>query len=140
MEKVLEAERTTMGLKVAMMTIASAGFGVAMGLFTASFEYNMTMGVDTSRSSWSQVRQTYFGYLRSLKRQALHFSRFGLYIGLIELPLEIIVGKQNFMTMFVSAGLAAWFQNIRAPFLITFVGSGAFVGGIGLYMNKGNDS
>jgi hypothetical protein len=53
--------------------------------------------------------------------------------------MEIIVGKQNWMTMFCSAGLAAWFQNIRAPFLVTFAGSGAFVGGIGLYMHKGND-
>ena len=38
-----------------------------------------------------------------------------------------------------SAGMAAWLQNIKAPFVPTFFGSGMFVGGIGLYMNKGKD-
>ena len=125
--------------KVAMITIASAGFGFGMGMLMGSFEYNMTMGVDNTRGGWSQVRQHYFGYWRFLKRQALHFSRFGLYIGLLEVPMEIIVGKQNFMTMGASAGMAAWLQNIRAPFIATFFGTGAFVGGIGLYMHKGSD-
>ena len=41
--------------------------------------------------------------------------------------------------MGASAGMAAWLQNIKAPFLPTFIGSGMFVGGIGLYMNMGND-
>ena len=82
-----------MGAKVAMITGASAVFGIGMGIFMGSFEYNMAMGVDTNRNGWSQVRQHYFGYWRFLKRQALHFSRFGMYIGLIELPLEIILGK-----------------------------------------------
>jgi len=62
-----------------------------------------------------------------------------MYIGLIEIPFEIIIGKNNFMSMGCAAGLSAWFQNVRAPFLMTFLGSGAFVGGIGMYMNKGND-
>jgi len=62
-----------------------------------------------------------------------------LYIGLLEVPMEIIIGKQNWMSMGVSAGLAAWFQNIRAPFAHTFLGSGLFVGGIGLYMNRGTN-
>ena len=39
--------------KVAMFGVASAGFGVAMGIFMGSFEYNMSMGIDTSRSNWS---------------------------------------------------------------------------------------
>lgn len=43
------------------------------------------------------------------------------------------------MTMFFSAGMAAWLQNVRAPFWPTFLGSGAFVGGIGLYMHCGQD-
>jgi len=62
-----------------------------------------------------------------------------LYIGLIEIPLEIILGRQNFMSMGAAAGAAAWLQNIRAPFLATFLGTGGFVGCIGLYMHKGND-
>ena len=94
--------------KVAVITIGSAGFGVGMGVLMGSFEYNMTMGVDNNRSGWSQARQHYFGYGRFLKRQALHFSRFGLYIGLIEIPLEILIGKQNWMSMLFSGGMAAW--------------------------------
>ena len=138
-EKTLEHERMQMLGRVAVITVASAGFGLAMGVFMGSFEYNMTMGIDNNRSGWSQLRQHYFGYWRFLKRQSLHFSRFGLYIGLIDIPLEILVGRQNFMTMGASAGLAAWFQNVRAPFLPTFLGSGAFVGCIGLFMNRGDD-
>lgn len=37
--------------KVAMITIASGGFGVVMGLIMSSFEFNHTMNVDTSRST-----------------------------------------------------------------------------------------
>jgi len=125
--------------KVAMITGASAVFGLGLGVFMGSFEYNMSGAVDTNRNGWSQARQHYFGYWRFLKRQALHFSRFGLYIGLIEIPLEIILGRQNFMSMGAAAGLAAWLQNVRAPFLATFIGTGGFVGCIGLYMHKGND-
>ena len=125
--------------KVAIITIASAFFGLGMGMIMGSFEFNMTMGIDTNRSSWSQFRQHYYGYWRFLKRQSLHFSRFGLYIGLIELPMELIVGKQNCLTMGSSAGMAAYLQNVKAPFWPTFLGSGAFVGAIGVFMNRGND-
>ena len=138
-DKILEMHRNTMMFKVAMITVASAGFGLIMGIFMGSFEYNMNIGVDTSKSGWSQVRQHYFGYWRYLKRQALHFSRFGLYIGLIDIPLEIVVGKQNWLTMAFGAGMAGWLQHIRSPFIPTFMGTGAFVGCIGLYMNKGED-
>jgi len=68
MEKILEMHRVMMAAKVAMITIASAGFGIGMGVLMGSFEYNMTMGVDTNRGGWSQVRQHYFGYWRFLKR------------------------------------------------------------------------
>ena len=43
------------------------------------------------------------------------------------------------MSMGAACGMAAWLQNIRAPFIPTFAGSGLFVGGIGLYMNMGQD-
>ena len=128
-----------MGLKVVMITGASAVFGLGMGVVMGSFEYNMTMGVDTNRSGWSQLRQHYFGYWRFLKRQALHFARFGLYIGLIDIPMEMIIGKQNWMSSFFAGGMAAWLQNVKSPFIATFVGSGAFIGGITCFMNKGND-
>ena len=55
-EKVLEQSRIWMAGKVCMITIASAGFGLGMGMLMGSFEYNMTMGVDNSRGGWSQVR------------------------------------------------------------------------------------
>ena len=42
-----------MAAKVAMITFASAAFGIGMGIIMGSFEYNMTMGVDTSRGGWS---------------------------------------------------------------------------------------
>jgi hypothetical protein len=107
-EKTFELEKTKMFLKVAMITVASAFFGLGMGMLMGSFEFNMTMGIDTNRGGWSQMRQHYYGYWRFLKRQSLHFSRFGLYIGLIEIPLEIMYGRQNCMTMGASAGMAAW--------------------------------
>ena len=62
-------------------------------MLMSSNEYNMNVGIDHSRTHSSQTRQHFFGYWRSMKRQALHFSRFGLYIGLIEIPMEMIVGK-----------------------------------------------
>uniref|UniRef100_A0A7S3CM59 Uncharacterized protein n=1 Tax=Strombidium rassoulzadegani TaxID=1082188 RepID=A0A7S3CM59_9SPIT len=132
-------ERTKIAMKLTMMTVGSAVFGFGMGIFMGSFEYNMTMGIDTNRGGWSQVRQHYFGYWRFLKKQSLHFARFGLYIGLIEVPMEIIVGKPNFLTIGFAGGMAAWLQNIRAPFIATFLGSGGFIGGISLYMNRGSD-
>ena len=42
--------------KVALITCASAGFGVAMGFVMSSFEFNSTMGVDTTRSTKSQLK------------------------------------------------------------------------------------
>lgn len=39
--------------KIGLITFASAGFGVVMGLIMSSFEFNATMGVDTSRSTRS---------------------------------------------------------------------------------------
>jgi hypothetical protein len=44
--------------------------------------------------------------------------------------------------VFVSGGFAACLQNRYtgfAPFLSTFLGSGCFIGGLGLYMHKGED-
>ncbi len=76
--------------KVVMITGASAGFGIFMGLLMSSFEHNSTMVVDTSRNTKSQLKQHFFGYGRHLKRQALHFSKFGLYISLIEIPIELV--------------------------------------------------
>jgi hypothetical protein len=74
-----------------MITGASAGFGIFMGLLMSSFEHNSTMAVDTSRNTKSQLKQHFFGYGRFLKRQALHFAKFGLYISLIELPIELVI-------------------------------------------------
>ena len=76
--------------KIVMITGASAGFGIFMGLLMSSFEHNSTMVVDTSRSTKSQLKQHFFGYGRFLKRQALHFAKFGLYISLLELPIELV--------------------------------------------------
>jgi len=39
--------------KVGMITMASAGFGIVMGFIMSSFEFNATMGIDTSRSTRS---------------------------------------------------------------------------------------
>ena len=77
--------------KIVMITGASAGFGIFMGLLMSSFEHNSTMAVDTSRNTKSQLKQHFFGYGRFLKRQALHFAKFGLYISLIELPIEMVI-------------------------------------------------
>ena len=68
MEKILEMQRAMMAFKVVAITGASAAFGIGMGVLMGSFEYNMTMGIDTNRGGWSQVRQHYFGYWRFLKR------------------------------------------------------------------------
>lgn len=55
-------------MKIAMMTGASAVFGVVMGMFMSSFEFNSTMGVDTDRSTKSQLKQHFHGYGQFLKR------------------------------------------------------------------------
>jgi len=49
----LAGERFKMLAKVAMITGASAVFGIGMGIFMGSFEYNMSMAVDTNRNGWS---------------------------------------------------------------------------------------
>lgn len=113
-----------------------------MGMFMSSFEFSSSMNIDTNRSTSSQLKQHYFGFGRFLKRQALHFARFGFFIGLIEIPIELVVGRVNALGVFVSGGLAACLQNRYtgfAPFLSTFLGSGCFIGGLGLYMHKGED-
>ena len=77
-----------------------------------------------------------------MKRQGLHFARFGLYIGLLEIPLELIIGRLNTPVVFFSGGLAAALQvryTTFGTFLSTFMGSGVFIGGIGLYMHAGHD-
>ena len=129
-------------MKLAMITFASAGFGVIMGFFMSSFEFNSTMAVDTDRSTRSQLKQHFHGYSRFLKRQALHFARFGLYISLLEIPLELVFGRVNSIAMFFSGGLAAVLQNRYtgpAAAMNTFLGSGLFIGGLGAFMHKGND-
>merc|ERR1711924_399099 len=70
----------------------------------------MGMGVDTDRSTRSQLKQHFHGYSRFLKRQSMSMAKFGLFIGLAEIPLEMVVGKMGVPTMFVSGGLAACLQ------------------------------
>ena len=89
-EKMMTLLTLKMFGKVIMITGASAGFGIFMGLLMSSFEHNSTMVVDTSRNTKSQLKQHFFGYGRFLKRQAFHFAKFGLYISLIELPIELV--------------------------------------------------
>ena len=129
-------------MKLILITGGSAGFGALMALFMSSFEFNSSMNIDTSRSTRSQLKQHFFGYGRFLKRQSLHFARFGFYIGLIELPIELIVGRVNALGVFASGGLAAVLQSRYTGFansFSTFMGSGMFVGALGLYMHKGHD-
>ena len=88
------------------------------------------------------MKQHFFGYGRFLKRQALHFSKFGLYISLIELPLELVLGRVNAPAIFFSGGAAAVMCDPRGSaraMFSKFLGSGAFIGLLGLYMNKGSD-
>lgn len=94
-------------IKIAGIAGISFGFGALMGMFMSSFEFNSSLGVDTDRSTKSQLKQHFHGYGRFLKKQGLHFARFGLYIGLLEVPLELIVGRLNTPVVFVSGGLAA---------------------------------
>ena len=131
-----------MGLKVVLITGASAGFGILMGFIMSSFEFNQQRVVDTNRSSSSQLKQHFFGYSRFLKRQALHFARFGLYISLLEIPLELIFGRVNAPAIFLSGGGAAVLQTrYTGPMAAfsSFMGSGLFIGGLGLYMHSGHD-
>ena len=89
-EKMIQLVSLKMIAKVALITGASAGFGVFMGLLMSSFEHNSQTLVDVSRNTKSQLKQHFFGYARFLKKQGLHFSKFGLYIALIEIPIEIV--------------------------------------------------
>ena len=60
----------------------------------------------------------------------------------MEIPLELLVGKLNAPVVFVSGGMAAAMQNrfiSPAGFFKTFLGSGCFIGGLGLYMHAGHD-
>ena len=131
-----------MGAKVCLITGASAGFGFAMGFIMSGFEFNSTRVVNTDRTSHSQLKQHFFGYSRFLKKQSLHFARFGLCIALIEVPIEIVCGKLNAPAIFFSGGLAAVcqqrYKGLGAAFS-AFLGSGIFIGCIGLFMNKGKD-
>ena len=141
-EKLLANNIGMMVGKVCLITGASAGFGFAMGFIMSGFEFNSTRVVNTDRSSRSQLKQHFFGYARFLKRQSLHFARFGLYISLLELPLEIVLGKLNFPVIFFSGGMAAVLQQRYTGFgnaLSGFIGSGVFIGGLGLVMNRGKD-
>lgn len=65
-----------------------------------------------------------------------------MYIALVEMPLEIISGRLNAPTVFLSGGLAAVFQTRIRSFgsaFSSFMGSGLFIGSIGLYMHRGHD-
>ena len=69
-------------------------------------------------------------------------ARFGLYIGLFELGVEVVTGRVNTAGAFVAGGLAGALQGRysgAANFMTAFMGSGALIGGIGLYMHKGLD-
>ena len=52
-EKMISLMSLKMFGKVVMITGASAGFGIFMGLLMSSFEHNSTMVVDTNRSTKS---------------------------------------------------------------------------------------
>ena len=68
--------------------------------------------------------------------------KFGFYISLVEMPLEIFLGKVSFAVAFVSGGLAAILMDRRCTWgamPMKFLSSGMFIGGIGLYMNRGQD-
>ena len=128
--------------KIALITAASGGFGVMMGLVMSSFEFNHTMQIDTDRSTKSQLKQQFHGYGKFLKKQALSFMKFGWYISILEIPLEISLGKISTPVVFFSGGMAACLLNPKGTFkskIPTFFGSGMFIGAIGGFMNRGND-
>ena len=67
---------------------------------------------------------------------------FGWYISIIEIPLEIALGKLNTPVAFFSGGSAACLLHLQGPlssYVGRFFGSGAFIGSMGLFMNRGND-
>ena len=68
--------------------------------------------------------------------------KFGFYIALVEIPLELTIGKINTPCIFISGGLAACLADPRkglANNVSKFLGSGTFIGLLGMFMNKGND-
>lgn len=68
--------------------------------------------------------------------------KFGWYIGLMEIPLEIAIGKISAPVVFCSGGGAAVLMNpvgTLASQVPKFLSSGAFIGGLGMVINRGND-
>jgi hypothetical protein len=100
------------------------------------------MQVDTDRSTKSQLKQHFHGYSRFLKRNALHWARFGFFIALVEIPMECIIGKQCVPVSFFCCGLAGALQTkflgVR-PFVNAFLQTGCFVGALTCYMLSGSD-
>ena len=77
-----------------------------------------------------------------MKGQMMGFARFGLYISIFEIPLEIIMGKVNGPAMFVSGGLAGVLLDVRPTFFANvrkFLSTGAFIGLFGAIINRGSD-
>lgn len=77
-----------------------------------------------------------------MKRNALHWSRFGFFIAVIEIPMEMIIGKQSVPVSFVCCGLAGALQTKYMgprPFFMSFLQTGAMISMLQLYMMKGND-
>ena len=105
-DNMIQQSTIKMMIKIMMITGVSAAMGIVMAIFMSSFEYNSHMAVDTNRSTRSQLKQHFHGYARFLKRNALHWARFGFYIALIEIPAEFIIGKQAVPVSFVCCGLA----------------------------------
>lgn len=61
---------------------------------------------------------------------------------MFELPIELVVGRVNALGVFFSGGMAAVLQTRYIGFpqaFTTFMGSGCFIGALGLYMHKGHD-
>ena len=141
-ENAMVNNQLLMCVKVGMITVASAGFGLVMGLIMSSFEFNSTRVVNTDKSNIAQLKQHFHGYSRFMKRQALHFARFGLYISLIEIPLELVLGRVNAPAIFFSGGMAAVLQTRYVGMgsaFSQFMGSGCMIGGLGLFMHSGKD-
>ena len=141
-EKLLSHNAFLMGAKIFLITGASAVFGFALGFIMSGFEFQSTRVINTDRTSRSQLKQHFFGYSRFLKKQSLHFARFGLFISLLEIPLEIVNGRVNAPVIFFSGGMAAVLQQRYKGFgnaFSAFLGSGLFIGCLGLFMNKGKD-
>lgn len=68
--------------------------------------------------------------------------KFGWYIGLIEIPLEIAFGKISTPVVFFSGGAAAILAHpggTPRSWIPRFISSGGFIGGLGLFMNRGHD-